>query len=75
MRCAKCQGLVAVYHDEARCLNCGAYYFPPLQTVETCTQGGNCPEAAAIDGLCVEHHTQRMVMVNSGRNIYKRYRA
>lgn len=75
MNCSKRRGLVATYHDESRCLNCGAYYFPPDPTVERCTQGGDCPEAATIAGLCKRHHTQRMHMVNHGRNIYKRYRA
>lgn len=75
MRCKKCNGLVAVYHDEARCLNCGRYYFPPDSTIEICSQGGNCGRDAEIDGLCWLHHKQRMAMVNNGRNVYKRYRA
>lgn len=75
MRCLKCQGLVAVYHDEARCMNCGRYYYPPLTTIELCSQGDvACMEPAGIDGLCQAHWQARLDKVNEGRRAGFKYK-
>lgn len=75
MTCLKCRGLVVVHNDEARCLNCGRYYFPPDSTVEICSQGGTCTEKSERDGLCEAHWRMRMGIVNDGRPLSRRYRA
>ncbi len=65
--CNKCGGLVVVTHDEAKCINCGAYYFSIDPAGDICSQGGTCGREAAMDGLCQKHWQQRMDMVNRGR--------
>lgn len=75
MTCLKCRGLVVVEHDEARCLCCGRYYFPPDSTVEICSQGGTCGREAERDGLCDRHWRQRMAMVNNGKKAGHRCRS
>ncbi len=72
--CSKCGGLVVTYHEEDRCINCGAYYFPPEPTGEICSQGGTCGREAAMDGLCQKHWQQRMDMVNRGRRAGFKFR-
>lgn len=74
MTCRKCGGFVATYHDEARCLACGKYYFPPEPTGEICSQGGTCGREAEMDGLCRKHWQQRMDMVNRGRRAGFKFR-
>lgn len=74
MTCTKCHGLVVVHHDEARCLSCGKYWFPPEQVGEFCSQGGTCGRFAEHDGLCLKHWTQRMEMVNRGRRAGFKFR-
>lgn len=74
MTCSKCGGLVVVHHDEARCLMCGKYWFPPDPSVEVCSQGGTCDGLAERDGLCDKHWRQRLEQVNKGRAKSFRYR-
>ena len=75
MNCHKCQGLVVLHNGEARCLNCGKYWFQPLATIELCSQGdGACTEPAGIDGLCQTHWQARLDKVNEGRRAGFRYK-
>lgn len=74
MTCSKCRGLVIAQHDEARCILCGKYWFPPEPVGEVCSQGGACLRMAERDGLCDVHWRQRMEHVNHGRPASRRYR-
>ena len=60
-RCSRCQGLVVVDHDEARCINCGRYWFPPAAPETECSQ---CEHDVWRDGLCQSHWRARMQLVN-----------
>lgn len=75
MECSKCGGLVVVTPDEARCINCGKYAFPPDSPMEFCSQGGTCGSAAERDGLCDLHWRQRMEKVNRGKKAGHRCRS
>lgn len=76
MTCSKCRGLVVmgVGADEARCILCGKYYFPPEPDGEICSQGGTCGRTAEKDGLCAMHWRQRLDNINKGRSASRRYR-
>ena len=74
MRCTKCQGLVVPGHDEARCLQCGTYWFPPDRSGTFCSQSGTCGRNAEIDGLCTIHHKLRMDQINFGKALMNRVR-
>lgn len=74
MECSKCRGLVFVQHEEARCLMCGRYWFPPEPSGDICSQGGTCGRKAERDGLCDRHWRQRMENINRGRKASHRYR-
>jgi hypothetical protein len=61
MTCSKCGGLVVAGHGEARCLNCGRYWFQADKNQTECSQ---CDHDVWRDGLCQVHWQARMEMVN-----------
>lgn len=75
MTCSKCGGLVVVHQNDARCINCGRYWFPPEPSGDICSQGGTCGMDAERDGLCDLHWRQRMEKVNRGKKAGHRCRS